>query len=109
LGDTESAASRAYYAARYAAIHFFLARKVGWKPDWQHETIRDKMIEQARRLPWLREVKMHHLQTFGQSWWELLENRSNADYELDVPTERTARRSLVFAQAVVQAIKENLP
>ncbi len=107
--DHESAISRAYYAARYAAIHLFLARRVGWKPEWQHETIGGKITEQARHLAWLHAVKMPTLKTFGQSWSELLENRSNADYRLNKTDMQMAQRSLAFARAVVAAIRENLP
>jgi len=107
--DYESAVSRAYYAARYAAIHLFLARQVPWREGWKHKMIKDRMIEQARRLLWLRAVKIQSL-TFGESWAQLLENRSIADYDLgDRITERVAQRSYVFAQAVVQTIKENMP
>ena len=106
--DYESAVSRAYYAARYGAIHLFLARGVPWQARWTHKTIQDRMIEQARRLLWLRAVQMQSL-TFGQSWMQLLENRSIADYEISGRiTERIARRSFIFAQAFIQAVKGNI-
>jgi uncharacterized protein (UPF0332 family) len=108
-GDTESAVSRAYYAARYAAIHLFITRKLGWTRHWQHETIAGKMIEQARRLHWLRAARMTGQQEFGKSWLLLLQLRNEADYELDRMTPRAAERCLEFAQAVVKIIKENSP
>jgi len=109
IGDTESAISRAYYGARYAAIHLFLTRRVGWKPEWQHDTISNKITEQARHLSWLHAVKLPTLKTFGQSWNELLENRSNADYRFNKTDRQMAQRSLAFARAVVAAIRENVP
>lgn len=108
-GDTESSVSRAYYAARYAAIHLFIVRKLGWTPHWQHETIASKMIEQARRLHWLRAARMAGQQEFGKSWLLLLKLRNEADYELDRMPTRSAERCLEFAQAVVEVIKENSP
>jgi uncharacterized protein (UPF0332 family) len=105
----ESAVSRAYYAARYAAIHLFIIRKLGWTPHWQHETIASKIIEQARRQHWLRAARMTGQQEFGKSWLLLLQLRNEADYELDRMTPRAAERCLEFAQAVVAVIKENSP
>ena len=106
-GDTESAVSRAYYAARYGAIHLFIARKLGWTPHWQHETIASKMIEQAHRLHWLRAARMAGQPDFGKSWLMLLKLRNEADYELSRMPTRSAERCLDFAQSVVRIIKEN--
>ena len=102
-----SSISRAYYAVRYAAIHLFLARRVGWQSSWQHRTIGDKMAEQARNLLWLRGTLMGGQTTFTNSWTQLLDYRSRADYELGRTNERIAQRSLAFAQAFVSAVKEN--
>ena len=106
-GYTESAVSRSYYAARYAAIHLFLARRTGWNPKWLHDSIGEKMREQARSLPWLRAVVMSGQNDFYKSWLMLLKYRGGADYELDKITERIAERSFTFARLFVQAVKEN--
>lgn len=103
-----SAVSRAYYAARYAAIHLFLARRTGWTPRWQHETIASKINEQAHRLHWLRPVVMAGQNDFGQSWLKLLQFRVEADYELKPTGERIAERCLAFAQMFIAAVKENV-
>jgi uncharacterized protein (UPF0332 family) len=105
----ESAVSRAYYAARYAAIHLFLARRTSWNPKWLHDSIAEKMKEQARSLTWLRPVVMSGQNDFYKSWLTLLKYRGDADYELDEITERIAQRSLAFAQLFVRAVKENQP
>jgi uncharacterized protein (UPF0332 family) len=105
----DSAVSRAYYAARYAAIHLLLARKAGWNPKWLHDSIGEKMREQSRSLLWLRPIVMSGQNDFYKSWLALLKYRGGADYELDEITERIAQRSLAFAQLFVQAVKENQP
>jgi len=107
--DYDSAVSRAYYASRYAAIHLLVARRVGWQAAWQHRTIGDKMAEQARNLVWLRSILMSGQTTFTNSWTQLLDYRSRADYELGRINERIANRSLAFAQSFVDAVKENSP
>ena len=109
VGETESAVSRAYYAACYAAIHLYQARNIPWRKEWLHNTMQARIGEQAHRLGWLGQVRMHHLETFGQSWKELLEQRSLADYDADQIAERVARRNVAFAQAVVRAIRESVP
>jgi uncharacterized protein (UPF0332 family) len=106
-GDVDSCISRAYYGARYAAIHLLIARRMGWQASWQHRTISDKMAEQARNLLWLRGLLMSGQTTFTNSWTQLLDYRSRADYELGRTNERIAQRSLAFAQAFVEAVKEN--
>src|SRR4051812_18958743 len=108
-GYYESAVSRAYYAARYTAIHLFLVRKAGWQPKWLHDSIALKMIEQARNLSWLRTIVMSGQRDFAGSWSQLLDYRSRADYEVGKINERIAQRSITFVQALVQAVKENLP
>jgi uncharacterized protein (UPF0332 family) len=103
----DSSVSRAYYAVRYAAIHLFIIRKLGWTPHWQHETIASKMIEQAHRLHWLRAARMAGQPDFGKSWLMLLKLRNEADYELSRMPTRSAERCLEFAQSVARIIKEN--
>ena len=105
----ESSVSRAYYAARYAAIHLLLARRVGWNPKWLHDSIAEKMREQERALKWLDPVIMTGQNDFYKSWLTLLKLRSRADYDLDSLNERIARRSLAFAQLFLQTVKENQP
>ena len=90
----ESAVSRAYYAARYAAIHLLLARKAGWNPKWQHETIATRLIEQTRNLLWLRAIILTGQTDFAKSWTRLLRSRSDADYDLDRIRARDAERCL---------------
>ena len=104
-----STVSRAYYAARYAAIHLFLARRVGWNPKWLHDSIAEKMKEQARRMNWLDPVVMSGHTDFYKSWLALLKLRNRADYALELLNERIARRSLAFAQLFVRTVKENQP
>ena len=104
-----SAVSRAYYAARYAAIHLFLARRAGWNPKWLHDSIAEKMREQERALRWLAPVIMTGQNDFYKSWLALLKLRNKADYDLELLNERVAGRSLAFAQLFVQTVKENQP
>ena len=108
-GDYDSAVSRAYYGARYAAIHLLLARKTGWLPSWQHQTLAARMIEQARALPWLRTIHMAGQESFRSSWLKLLELRSAADYKLGGVSDREAHRCILFAQRVVEAVEEQMP
>jgi uncharacterized protein (UPF0332 family) len=103
----DSAVSRAYYAARYAAIHLLLARKAGWNPKWQHETMATRLIEQTRNLLWLRAIILAGQTDFAKSWTKLLRSRSAADYDLDRIRARDAERCLAFAQVFVQAVKEH--
>ncbi len=107
-GYSESAVSRSYYAARYAAIHLLLARKAGWNPKWQHETVATRLIEQTRNLLWLRAIVLTGQTDFAKSWTKLLRSRSDADYDLDRIRVRDAERCLAFAQVFVQAVKEHL-
>jgi uncharacterized protein (UPF0332 family) len=106
-GYYESAVSRAYYAARYAAIHLLLARKAGWNPKWQHETMATRLIEQTRNLLWLRAIILAGQTDFAKSWTKLLRSRSAADYDLDRIRARDAERCLAFARVFVQAVKEH--
>ena len=105
----ESVVSRAYYAARYAAIHLFLARKVGWELKWQHDTVATKLVEQARSLLWLRAVTMNGQSSFASSWSALYKSRSAADYQLGKITARDAQRCMAFAENFVQQVREYMP
>jgi uncharacterized protein (UPF0332 family) len=108
-GDYDSAVSRAYYGARYAAIELLLARKTGWQPSWQHQTIAARIIEQARALPWLRNTFMTGQASFHSSWLRLLDSRSAADYSVRGVSDREAQRCILFAQRVLDAVQENMP
>lgn len=107
--DWNSSLSRSYYATRFSCLYFLEQQGLAVDRKWTHESVLNQTVHYARNKQWLRQVVMTGQPDFAKSLNKLLTLRGDADYSQAGIKERQARHALDFAQALLQAIRDNQP
>ncbi len=107
--DWNSSLSRSYYASRFICLYFLEQEGLAVDRKWTHESVLNLTVQYARNKQWLQQVVMAGQQDLAKSLNKLLTLRGDADYSQAGIKERQARHALDFAQALLQAIRDNQP